>query len=226
MSDTNNNTGDRNTGNCNTGNLNTAGYNTGNWNTAGYNTGDCNTGDCNTGNCNTRNCNTGDRNTGDCNTGYCNTGNWNTGDWNTGNWNTGDWNTGYCNSITPKDCLIFNKPSTRTSWNNARKPKWMHVSLTKWIDKSAMSDKEKEAYPSYVTTGGYLKSYTSLKHAYIEAWDKATQEDRDLTRQLPNFDETVFEEVFGFNPWKSTKKQVTLELTDEQLEKIKKILED
>ena len=160
------------------------------------------------------------------NTGHWNTGDWNTGDRNSGNWNSGDWNTGYCNSITPEDCLIFNKPSTRSAWSNATKPNWMHVGLTQWIDESNMSDKEKESHPSYVTTGGYLKAYASLKHAYIEAWEKTTQKDRDLTRQLPNFDETVFEEVFGFNPWKSTKKQVTLEITDGQLEQIKKILED
>ena len=63
-----------------------------------------------------------------------------------------------------------------------------------------MSDKEKKAYPSYTATGGYLKSYTSLKHAYIEAWEKADKEDRDKTFRLPNFDPVVFEEIFGFNP--------------------------
>ena len=63
-----------------------------------------------------------------------------------------------------------------------------------------MTDKEKEAYPSYVTTGGYLKCYPSLKAAYIEAWEKADKEDRDKTFKLPNFDPVVFEEIFGFNP--------------------------
>jgi hypothetical protein len=63
-----------------------------------------------------------------------------------------------------------------------------------------MSDKEKEAYPTYTTTGGYLKCYSSLKAAYIEAWEKADKEDRDKTYKLPNFDPVVFEEIFGFNP--------------------------
>jgi hypothetical protein len=76
----------------------------------------------------------------------------------------------------------------------------MYVDLTKWISSSKMTDKEKEAYPSYTTTGGYLKCYSSLKHAYIEAWEKAGKEDRDKTFKLPNFDPEVFKEIFGFNP--------------------------
>jgi hypothetical protein len=65
---------------------------------------------------------------------------------------------------------------------------------------SEMTDKEKEAYPSYVTNGGYLKVNTCLKAAYIEAWEKANKEDRDKTFKLPNFDPVVFEQIFGFNP--------------------------
>jgi hypothetical protein len=77
----------------------------------------------------------------------------------------------------------------------------MSVRLTKWISEAEMSEKEKEAYPSYATTGGYLKHYTSLTHAFVEAWEKATPEDRALTEKLPNFDPKVFAEVFGFNPF-------------------------
>jgi hypothetical protein len=227
----NRNTGNRNTGNCNTGNCNTGNrntgdrntgdrnagdWNTGDWNTgdrnAGdWNTGDCNTGYCNTGDCNTGNRNTGDRNTGNRNTGNCNTGGWNAGDWNAGDWNTGDWNTGYCNTITPKECLIFNKPAKRSEWKSADKPKWMFVNLTMWIPAVEMSNKEKEAYPSYVTTGGYLKCYPSLKAAYVEAWENASQEDRELTKGLPNFDAEVFEEIFGFNPFKKDKIIITID---------------
>lgn len=144
----------------------------------------------------------------------------------TGDYNTGYYNTGYCNSITPEDCLIFNKPSTRKEWFDADKPNWMKVSSTEWVQESEMSEKEKEAYPSYVTTGGYLKCYSSLTQAYIEAWGKADDEDRAKTRKLPNFDEGVFAEVFGFNPWKKEKKEVTLTLTDEQLDKVKELLND
>jgi len=195
-----NNTGDYNTGDCNTGDYNTGNCNTGYKNTGYMNTGDWNTGDRNTGNWNTGNWNTGDRNTGNWNTGYKNTGYCNTGDWNTGDYNTGDRNTAYCNTITLDEVLIFNKLGKRKDWENADKPDWMFVDLTEWIYESNMTDKEKEAYPSYVTTGGYLKCYPSLKAAYIEAWENADKEDRDKTFKLPNFDPVVFEEIFGFNP--------------------------
>lgn len=160
----------------------------------------------NTGHWNTGDWNTGDGNTGHWNTGYRNTGKRNTGHLNTGDWNTGHWNTGFCNSITPDECLIFNKPGSRKEWLKADKPDWMFVSLTRWIPESEMTEKEKEAHPSYRTTGGYLKCYTSLKHAYIEAWENASQKDREKTKNLPNFDPDVFEEVFGFQPFKGEEK--------------------
>jgi hypothetical protein len=149
---------------------------------------DTNTGNWNTGNWNTGNRNTGNRNTGNWNTGYMNTGDWNTGNWNTGNWNTGNRNTGYMNTIEPEDILVFNKPAKYSDWCNIEKPDWIYVDLTQWISESNMSDSEKESYPSYVTTGGYLKCYTSLKQAYVESWEKASKEDRELIKHLPNFD--------------------------------------
>jgi hypothetical protein len=208
--------------------MNTGDRNTGYWNTGNWNTGDRNTGNWNTGDRNTGNWNTGDRNTGYWNTGDWNTGDWNTGDRNTGNWNTGDRNTGYCNSITPEDCLIFNKPAKRQEWFDADKPDWMRVNLTKWIGEINMTDSEKEAYPDYVTTGGYLKHYSSLQQAYIEAWEKATPEDRAKTEKLPNFDPTVFEEVFGFNPFKKRSIIIDgkkIELSEESFNELKKSLE-
>jgi hypothetical protein len=126
---------------------------------------------------------------------------------------TGDWNTGYCNSVTPEDCLIFNKPAKRSYWAEAEKPEWMYAQLTEWVPESCMSDKEKEAYPSYVTTGGYLKCFAGLRAAYIDAWERASHEDRELTKKLPNFDPDVFEEVFGFNPFKkpSAPREIVIE---------------
>jgi len=223
-----------NTGNRNTGYSNTGEWNTGDRNTGNRNTGYMNTGDCNTGNWNTGYMNTGNWNTGDWNAGYMNTGNWNagdkntgnrnTGDGNTGDWNTGDGNTGYMNTITPEEILVFNKPLSRTIWDAAEKPLWIHATITKWVISDNMSEKEKKAYPSYVTTGGYVKSYTCLKHAYVDAWEKADKEDRDKTKSLPNFDIDVFTEIFGFNPFKEEKKEVTLKSTEYKLNKIKQII--
>jgi hypothetical protein len=168
-------------------------------------------------------------NTGYCNTGYWNTGNRNTGDWNTGYWNTGDCNTGYCNSITPDDCLIFNKPAKRSDWENADKPAWIYVYLTEWVESKNMSDKEKEAYPSYITTGGYLKCYSSLKHAFIESWEKASKEDREKTFKLPNYNRQVFIEVFGFDPEKENKRKIVIDgkeiqISEDSYQELKKSL--
>lgn len=195
------NTGDSNEGNRNAGSWNTGNYNTGSCNTGNFNLGNYNAGDCNTGYFNTGDYNTGSHNTGDYNAGYFNTGDCNTGNWNTGDWNTGDWNTGFCNTITPNYyILVFNKPCKRSDWKSAVKPSWMYVSLTKWVDVEDMSDKEKEENPTYKTTGGYLKAYPTLQAAYVDAWNKASKEDKELTFKLPNFDINVFKEIFGFTP--------------------------
>jgi hypothetical protein len=182
---------------CNTGNRNTGDYNTGDYNTGNFNTGDFNAGNRNAGNFNA----------GNRNAGFCNTGNFNTGNRNTGNFNTGNFNAGFCNSITPDDCYIFNKPSKRSLWEKAKKPEWMYVELSQWVYKGDMSDEEKEAHPSYATTGGYLKTYPDLRSAFIDSWENTTEEDRELTKQLPNFDPVEFEKVFGFNPFKEESKE-------------------
>lgn len=199
--------------------------NTGYCNTGDCNTGDWNTGNRNTGDCNTGNRNTGHRNTGNRNTGDWNTGNYNTGDWNTGNWNTGDWNTGYCNTITPDECFIFNKKGSRKEWEECNKPNWMYnIYLTEWVIEYDMSDKEKEAYPSYTTTGGYLKVKT-FQQAALEAWEKADEDDRAKTFNLPNFDIDVFEEIFGFRPTKQKSVMYKgVEITEEDLKQIKDLL--
>lgn len=204
--------GDYNTGKENGGNWNTGDWNNGNHNTGTNNRGDWNTGKTNIGNCNTGDRNTGIHNTGSINIGNCNSGINNSGDWNTGNsntgnhntgsWNSGDRNTGYCNSISPTECFIFNKKSTFEAWDKAKKPRWMRVRLDRKIPPGYMSTKEKKPFGFYPKFVEYPVFYTSLKEAYLDAWERTTQEDRDLTRQLPNFDEEVFEEVFGFNPWK------------------------
>ena len=159
-----------------------------------------NEGRLNTGYCNSGDFNSGDFNSGDFNSGDFNSGNRNSGNCNSGDFNSGNFNSGYCNTITPDDVLIFNKPAKRADWEKVQKPNWMYVSLTQWIPEEDMTYKEKEAYPSYITTGGYLKVYSTLQAAYVDAWDKASKEDRALTFKLPNFDIEVFKEIFGFTP--------------------------
>ena len=171
-------------------------------NTGNYNTGNWNTGDCNTGNRNTGNRNTGYRNTGYLNTGDWNTGNYNTGDCNTGNWNTGDWNTGYLNTDMPL-IRIFGK-ETEVKRENIIFPDFFWYILTEWIEESAMTDKEKEAYPSYVTCKGYLKSYTD-KQAWRNSFEKASKEDKEKCFALPNWNNEMFKEISGIDVEKELK---------------------
>ena len=199
------NTGKRNTGDWNTGNWNTGNRNTGNWNTGNWNTGNRNTGNRNTGNWNTGNRNTGNRNTGDCNTGNRNTGDCNTGNRNTGNRNTGDWNkssfnTGCFNTVEPK-IMLFNKPSDMRyrDWINSDARHLLdqiQKRVVEWIYEDDMTDDEKSAYPTYKTTGGYLKVLDESECAQIW-WDGLDEDDRDIIRAIPNFDTEIFYECTG-----------------------------
>ena len=214
------NTGNRNTGNRNTGDCNTGDCNTGNRNTGDWNTGNRNTGNRNTGNRNTGDCNTGNRNTGDCNTGDCNTGNRNTGDWNTGNRNTGDCNTGNrntgnrntgdwnlssfntgCFMTEEQKIMLFDKPTdwTYRDWiNSDARYALAHIpkNVVEWVSSYDMTDEEKEKYPTYETTGGYLKVLDESESAQIW-WDGLTDGSKDIIKSLPNFDAEIFRKCTG-----------------------------
>lgn len=194
------NTGDYNTGDCNIGS-----YNTGEYNIGRYNTGSCNIGKYNTGNRNTGNRNTGDYNTGDYNTGFhntgnCNTGNCNTGDYNTGNWNSTNFSSGFFNSIE-QPMYIFNQPIDvpRSKFNckGLIVLKW-NFENSWWIYESNMTEEEKIKYPTYKTTGGYLKT-VDFKTACKMMWDNLDSDDKKEVKKIPNFNVEVFEEITGIN---------------------------
>ena len=199
------NTGKGCTGLCNTGDWNTGDCNTGDWNTGNRNTGNRNTGDCNTGDWNTGNRNTGDWNTGNRNTGNRNTGNRNTGDWNTGNRNTGDWNlssfnTG-CFMTEEQKIMLFDKPTdwTYRDWiNSDARYALAHIpkNVVEWVSSYDMTDEEKEKYPTYETTGGYLKVLDESESAQIW-WDGLTDGSKDIIKSLPNFDAEIFRKCTG-----------------------------
>ena len=179
------NTGKGCTGLCNTGNRNT-----GDWNT-----GDCNTGNRNTGNRNTGDWNTGNRNTGDCNTGNRNTGNRNTGDWNLSSFNTG------CFMTEEQKIMLFDKPTdwTYRDWINSD-ARYALTNIPKnvveWVSSYDMTDEEKEKYPTYETTGGYLKVLDESESAQIW-WDGLTDGSKDIIKSLPNFDAEIFRKCTG-----------------------------
>ncbi len=190
------NTGNRNTGDCNTGNRNTGNRNTGNRNTGDWNTGDWNTGDWNTGNRNTGNRNTGNRNTGDCNTGDCNTGDWNTGDWNKSSFNTGCFNT-----TEEQKIMLFDKPSNMTyrewlEFDARRLLNQIPKNVVEWVYEEDMTDEEKTAYPTYKTTGGYLKVLDESECGQIW-WDGLSQKEKDVIKSIPNFNNDIFQKCTG-----------------------------
>jgi len=203
------NTGYRNTGNCNTGHWNTGSHNTGkrntdncntgHWNTGSRNTGNWNTGNWNTGSHSTGNWNTDNWNTGSHNTGSYNTGSWNTGHWNTGSWNTADNHTGCFNTIDPEKAYYFNTLIDKSEWSRAQKPDWLYEpSPTTWVHTIEMTPIEKEAFPSYKTTEGYLR-VNDLKEEWRKAYESATEEEVQMVRDLPGFDYEVFEEITGLD---------------------------
>ena len=176
------------------------------------NSGDCNSGDWNSGN---RNCgdwnsgnrNSGNRNSGNRNSGNRNSGNRNSGDWNSGNRNSGDWNktnfSGGCFNTKESKILMFNKPSDWTfrDWQNSKARYLLNKiqhNVLEWIYSDNMTDEEKEQYPEYKTTGGYLKELDESKCAQIW-WDNLSFSEKKIIEALPNFDAEIFKEITGID---------------------------
>lgn len=146
-----------------------------------------------------KNC-TGKRNTGNCNTGNCNTGDRNTGDCNTGDRNKASFQSGCFNTVEQK-IMLFNKPSdwTYSDWYDSYARNLLNQipkDVVEWIYESDMTDEEKEAHPSYKTTGGYLKVLDESECAQIW-WDGLPEKKRNVIRAISNFDAEIFEECTG-----------------------------
>ena len=202
------NSGDRNSGNRNSGYWNSGNRNSGDWNSGYCNSGYCNSGNKNSGNWNSGNKNSGNKNSGNWNSGNRNSGNWNSGYWNSGYRNSGDWNSGNCNSglfnseENPK-LKMFNKMSdwTINDWNNSDARHIMNTcpyTHSDFIDKSDMTDEEKENHPEYKTIGGFVKVFIVTKKEKEDWWNKLSDEDKDIIKSLPNFDFDIFRKCVGF----------------------------
>ena len=127
-------------------------------------------------------------------TGLKNTGNRNTGDYNITNYSTGV----FCTK--EEKIKIFDKPSNLTynDWvkSKARKIIKWNLKTTVWIYEKNMNDEEKEQYPTYKTTGGYLK-VLGYKEAWKNMWNNITNEEKEEIKNIPNFDKDKFEEITG-----------------------------
>ena len=164
--------------------------NSGDWNTGSRNTGDRNTGNWNSGDRNTGSCNTGDRNTGSFNTGDLNTG-----DWNTGCFNTGSRNTGFFNTTEPT-ARMFDK-DTGLKMCEIDIPLFLYFDLSVWVSHDTATDEEKKVHKEEIECcGGFLKRL-EYKEAFRQAWDKASEEEHEQVKRLPNFDAEKFYEISG-----------------------------
>ena len=145
-------------------------------------------------------CNSGNRNSGDCNSGNRNSGNRNSGDWNSGDWNNTNFSNGCFNTQEPK-ILLFNKPSdwTYRDWLNSDARYILNQiprNVVEWVYSSDMTEEEKKSYPSYETTGGYLKILDEKDCSQIW-WDGLSSEYRNIIVSLPNFNAEIFEKCTG-----------------------------
>jgi len=130
------------------------------------------------------------KNTGEDNSGYRNSGNWNSGDWNSGNLNVDE----------PK-VRIFGK-ETDIERDGLVFPDFMYFDNNIWVDEADMSEAEKIAYPSYTTTGGFLKT-VEYKEAFKDSWKKLSEEEKSkqykILTDLPNWNPEMFYEISGID---------------------------
>jgi hypothetical protein len=184
------NSGSYNSGNCNSGYYNSGSYNSGNYNSGYYNSGNYNSGYRNSGN----------YNSGNYNSGYYNSGNYNSGYRNSGNYNSGNYNSGYFCTNEPLRFRLFNINDLVT---RSEMVKINHIisnnfydKFSVWVSTEAMSDDEKNKYPFYKTTGGYLRQ-ASYKDAWRLMWENLKPEYREDFYRLPKFNWEIFTEITG-----------------------------
>ncbi|MCL2699042.1 MAG: pentapeptide repeat-containing protein [Defluviitaleaceae bacterium] len=162
-----------------------------------------NSGYDNTGSLNAGDGNSGDYNNGSYNAGHRNYGSYNSGDFNLGNSNSGDWNLGdggsgvFCTA--PHEIYIFDRPSglTLKDWRASEAYRILsRARSTKWVPRSLMSLQERLENPGYRQTGGYLKTQ-SLKDACAELWRQLSDDEKEIIRAIPNFNEDIFYKITG-----------------------------
>ena len=194
----NNSTGHNSTGNNSTGNHSTGHRSTGYWSTGNDSTGNHSTGHDSTGHRSTGHRSTGNHSTGNNSTGHRSTGNHSTGNNSTGNWSISNFSTGHFSTKDYAGFGAFNKFCSPDEWENAEKPDFLYFDFSLWVDEVSMTEKEKADNPSFSTVGGYLK-VLDYKEAFQASYKKASPEEIDLLKALPNFDHYVFFEISGID---------------------------
>ena len=96
---------------------------------------------------------------------------------------------------------MFNKPSgwSYRDWLHSEAMELLNSiprNVVEWIRTSEMTEEEKEAYPTYATTGGYLKVLDESECAQIW-WDSLTDDQKHIIRGMPNYNKKIFEQITG-----------------------------
>lgn len=194
------NSGNYNSGYRNSGNYNSGYYNSGDSNSGGFNSNNHNSGFYNSGHHNTGNRNSGNYNSGSCNSGYRNSGNFNSGDHNSGDFNLSSNSSGCFNTKTQK-LRFFDKETdiTLDEWRRTDAYRLLcrvDLNPVKWVEVEEMSGIEKIKHLKYKTVGGYLKE-VDISDAYNKWWDSLTQKEKQIIKDIPNFDEDKFSQITG-----------------------------
>ena len=152
------------------------------------NLGSGNSGLGNSGYSNSGHYNSGHYNSGDYNSGHYNSGYYNSGHHNSGHYNSTNFSSGLFNTKEQK-MLIFDKPScfTMETWLNSKfSTLFNNLSPSKWI-----YDNEKQRKR-------YLKVFT-YKEMWREWWKTKTTKEKELLKEIPNFDPEKFRHITGID---------------------------
>ena len=139
-------------------------------------------------------------NTGkDC-TGHSNSGNWNSGDRNSGDWNKASQTMGCFNTQSQK-LRFFDKETDMTfkEWRNSDAYRLLNridFRPADWIRSDEMTDEEKAEHPEHKTIGGYLKIRDNTD-CCVEWWNGLSDYDRNIIKNIPNFDAEKFYYITG-----------------------------
>ena len=106
--------------------------------------------------------------------------------------------------------MLFDKPTdwTYRDWiNSDARYALVHIpkNVVEWVSSYDMTDEEKEKYPTYETTGGYLKVLDESESAQIW-WDGLTEGVKNTIKSLPNFDAEIFRKCTGIKVESEDKK--------------------
>ena len=133
-------------------------------------------------------------NTGCYNSGNYNSGNRNLGNRNSGDYNSGDRNSGWFNTDEPK-VRFFNKDSDIT-FSEFFKGNIVYPDLQTcyWVSYADLPKDEQTTDTKAID--GKLKTRT-YKEAWVEYWERASEDDKKWFQSLPNFSAELFAELTG-----------------------------